>query len=303
MNCEVNTNPWLMAIRPKTLPAGAGPVLLGLALAYNTRPEQFSFIVAFITLGCSILLQISSNLINDYYDGIGGLDDDNRLGPPRATSLGLLAPEAIKKGFILTLLLSLVLGLFLMNRGGLPIVVIGLCSIFFSWAYTGGPFPLSYFGLGEIFAFIFFGPVALWGTWYLQIGQLYGDASIHALLWGTTVGLISSALMGVNNLRDRYTDKNKGKTTLATLTGGILMRKIIFIFIILSQIIAQYLMYTRDQHHLYHLIGVTPLFFFSKQWWSLLRDCEGRALNLILATVGKYIFLFSLAYSVVILFL
>ncbi len=298
-----NSNPWMTAIRPKTLPAGAGPVILGLSLAYQQEPQSFSFFTALVTMACAVLLQISSNLINDYYDGVEGLDDENRLGPPRATSLGLIPAPAVKKGFLFTLGLSFILGLYLMKLGGLPIVLIGLSSLFFSWAYTGGPFPLSYFGLGEAFAFIFFGPVAVWGTWFLQTLQLTGEASTKTLLWGSTVGLLSAALMGVNNLRDRYTDKSKGKTTLATLLGGHTMRKLIFLFILVSQIIAQVMLYFKDHHHLYHLIGVTPLFFFSKQWWSLLRDSEGRALNITLATVGKYIFLYSLAYSAVILFL
>lgn len=298
-----NTNPWAVAIRPKTLPAGAGPVILAQALAYHYRPQSFSFTVGAITLICSLLLQISSNLINDYYDGVAGLDDEKRLGPPRATSLGLLPPSAVKKGFILTLVLAFVLGIYLMNIGGVPIIIIGLSSIFFSWAYTGGPFPLSYFGLGELFAFLFFGPIAVWGTWFLQTNQLEGPESFKVMAWGASVGLISSALMGVNNLRDRYTDIKNSKHTLATILGGVAMRKVIFLFILLGQVLAQYLLFLKDEHHLYHLIGLTPMFFFSKQWWGLLRDTEGRALNLTLATVGKYIFLFSFAYSAVILFL
>jgi 1,4-dihydroxy-2-naphthoate polyprenyltransferase len=294
-------NPWIMAIRPKTLPAGAGPVLLGLALAYS-QAHQLSIGIALATLCCSLLMQISSNLINDYYDGVKGLDKDDRLGPPRATSLGLIPSSQVKRSFQLTLGLSFLIGITLMYHGGLPILLIGLSSLFFSWAYTGGPYPLSYYGLGELFAFIFFGPIAVWGTWYLQSLDFSSPQSIFIISWGMAVGLLSAALMGVNNLRDRHTDRRSGKFTLATVLGNHKMRKLIMLFIIASQCLAQYLLYSRYHHHLYHLIGVTPLFPFSKEWWGLLRDTDGKDLNMTLATVGKYIFLFSLVYGLILSF-
>ncbi len=295
------TNPWITAARPKTLPAGAAPVLLGLALSFHLSKESFSLLTGIITLLCTLLLQISSNLINDYYDGINGLDDHTRLGPPRATSLGLISAQDVKKGFLFTMSLAFILGLFLMLQGGWPIVIIGMASLFFAWAYTGGPFPLSYYGLGEVFAFIFFGPIAVWGTFYLQV--LHFDNLPQILMWGCSVGILSSALMGINNLRDRNTDKEKGKHTLAIWLGNSPMRKFIFLLLIAAQIIAQYLLYQYETHHLYHLLGVTPLFLFSREWWNLLRNREGRELNLTLATVGKYIFLFSLSYSILLILL
>lgn len=290
-----------MAARPKTLPAGAGPVLLGLTLAYHSQPQNFTWLVAILTLVCALLLQISSNLINDYYDGVSGVDDHNRLGPVRATSLGLIPAHTVKKGFLLTLSFALLFGLYLMKVGGLPIIIIGPCSLLFSWAYTGGPFPLSHYGLGELFAFIFFGPVALWGTWFLQTQNLTGPASVNILYWGAALGLQSAALMGVNNLRDRYTDKNNGKHTLATALGGGTMRKLIFLFIVTSQVIAQFLIFMLKGLHIYALVGLIPFFLFSKQWWGLIHGTEGRDLNDTLATVGKHIFLFSLVYGVIIL--
>ncbi|MAF77448.1 MAG: 1,4-dihydroxy-2-naphthoate octaprenyltransferase [Halobacteriovoraceae bacterium] len=303
----MNNNPWKMAIRPKTLPAGAGPVILGLALSYKylieaSQQYTFSIPVALTTLLCAILLQVSSNLINDYYDGVKGLDDEKRLGPPRATSLGLLPSYKVRNGFLLTLLVSFLLGLYLMIIGGVPIIIIGLSSLFFSWAYTGGPFPLSYFGLGELFAFIFFGPVAVWGTWFLQTQGVFPHGP--ALLWGSSLGLLSAALMGVNNLRDRYGDKEKGKHTLATILGGRAMRKLIFLMILTGQILAQSILWKSESFHsFYALVGLTPLFIFSKVWWGLLRYTEGRELNHVLATVGKYIFLYSITYSLILLLL
>ncbi len=298
------TNAWFLAIRPKTLPAGAAPVFLGLALAYKFNMDHFSLSIALLTLLCALLLQISSNLINDYYDGVKGLDNEQRLGPPRATSLGLLSAQSVKYGFLSTLTAAFLVGLYLMFHGGVPIIIIGITSLFFAWAYTGGPFPISYYGLGEVFAFLFFGPIAVWGTWYLQCRQgLDSGLTVRIICWGSCVGLISAALMAVNNLRDRHTDAQKGKQTLATLLGNRLMRKLILILLILSQILAQALLYQNQHHHLYHLIGVTPFFFFSKTWWSLSRYTDGVKLNETLATVGKYIFLFSVTYSLILTYL
>lgn len=279
---------WIMAARPKTLPAGAGPVLLGLSLAL----PQCDILIAILTLLCALLLQISSNLINDYYDGVKGLDNEERLGPPRATALGLLEPKKVKLGFIFTLSLSFILGVTLMIKGGTPIVIIGLSSLFFSWAYTGGPIPLSYFGLGELFAFIFFGPVAVYGTWYLQTLRMIPPMPV--LLVGMSVGLISAALMGVNNLRDRLSDQKANKVTLATLLGDQIMRKLILLFLISSQIV-MFVLFKEEPMAI--LLGIAPFALFSKTWFSLLGTTRGSDLNNTLATIGKYLFLFSVVYS------
>lgn len=291
--------PWVIAARPKTLPAGAGPVILGLALSYKMAPEVFSISVGLLTLVCALLLQISSNLINDYYDGISGLDNEDRLGPPRAVALGLISPQMVKKAFLCTLGLSFLIGLYLMKLGGIPIIIIGLSSLFFSWAYTGGPFPLSYLGLGEVFAFIFFGPVAVWGTWWLQSDMsTYFNAA--PFIYGCGVGFISAALMGVNNLRDRLGDKEKGKITLATIFGDQKMRKLITLFLISSELAVFSLVRTPVSV----LIGLIPLSLFYKSWWQLLGgSVYGKQLNNTLATVGKYLFIYSLTHSFIILFI
>jgi len=291
--------PWIIAARPKTLPAGAGPVILGLALSYKMNSGNFSVLVGLLTLLCALLLQISSNLINDYYDGVSGLDNEDRLGPPRAVALGLISPQKVKKAFLATLGFSFLIGLYLMNLGGLPIIIIGLSSLFFSWAYTGGPLPLSYLGLGEAFAFIFFGPIAVWGTWWLQ-SDMTSLLAAPPLIYGCGVGFISAALMGVNNLRDRIGDKDKGKVTLATILGDQKMRKLISIFLILSE----FTVFSLVRSPMSILIGIVPLCLFYKSWWQLLGgSVYGKELNNTLATVGKYLFVYSLTHSLIILFL
>ena len=289
-------NPWILAARPKTLPAGAGPVLIGIALSY--RWESFDLLAAVLTLICALLLQVSSNLINDYYDGVSGLDNEERLGPPRAVSLGLIPANRVKKGFQLTLGLSLILGTYLMFQGGWPIIIIGLSSLFFAWAYTGGPFPLSYFGLGELAAFLFFGPIAVYGTWFLQTKQLVPPNNV--IFMGCGVGLISSALMGVNNLRDISGDKSQGKTTIATILGAQGMRKLIVLFLISSQLMG--LITVSFYSPLACLIGIIPMALFYRTWWQILGSTHRKDLNTTLANVGKYLFSYSLTYSAIIYF-
>ncbi|MCR9205659.1 MAG: 1,4-dihydroxy-2-naphthoate octaprenyltransferase [Halobacteriovoraceae bacterium] len=300
--------PWILAARPKTLPAGAGPVFLGLALAFKIS-GYLNPLIAILTFLCALLLQISSNLINDYYDGVRGLDDENRLGPPRAVALGLLTPQQVKRGFQITLLTSFLLGLYLMYIGGPVIITIGLLSLFFSWAYTGGPFPLSHLGLGEVFAFLFFGPVAVYGTWFLQLLPIHPLSPENqlplVLMYGASVGFISAALMGVNNLRDRFGDSQKGKKTLATFLGGQATRKLIVLFLLISQILGFVALngISKNQFSLPLLISFIPLCLFYKSWWQLLGSIDGKDLNNTLATVGKYLFIFSLVNSSLILFL
>lgn len=301
-------NPWILAARPKTLPAGAGPVLLGLAAAYNVS-GYINPLLATLTLSCALLLQISSNLINDYYDGIRGLDDEHRLGPPRAVALGLLTPLQVKKGFQLTMTLAFILGIYLMIKGGPIIVMIGFLSLFFSWAYTGGPFPLSHLGLGEVFAWLFFGPVAVYGTFFLQILPVRPledfESFRNIILLGSSVGFISAALMGVNNLRDRFQDKEKGKTTLATILGGHSMRKLIVLFLIGAQFLGFLSLFflAEEKFSFYFVFSFIPISLFYKSWWQLLGTTEGKDLNSTLATVGKFLFLFSLVHSGLLLFL
>jgi len=286
---------WIKAARPQTLPAGIAPVLLGLSLSQSflhAAGLTLNTTVAIITMITTMLLQISSNLINDYYDGVSGADNETRLGPERMVSLGFISAVKMKKGFMITLALAFFLGLYLMNYGGLPIIVIGLSSLFFSWAYTGGPYPLSYYALGEVFALIFFGPVAVWGTYYLQTKNASLDQTV--LLWGIAIGLISSALMGINNLRDHKQDRKAHKITMATLLGHQKMRVTILFMLIISTVIAIKL----STHAFYY--GFVPFILFYKNGKNIMIK-SGRDLNNVLAMTGRYLFVFALFFSGLIL--
>lgn len=202
-----------MAARPKTLPAAAAPVLIGTGLAAHRgvfRPGP-----AAAALVGALLIQVATNLANDYYDFVRGSDTDERVGPTRVTQAGLLPPGAVRRAMIATLGAALVVGVYLVGVGGWPILVVGLASLACAVAYTGGPFPLAYHGLGDPFVFVFFGLVAVGGTYWVQALRLPAEA-----LWaGAGVGALSTAILVVNNLRDRRTDAAAGKRTLAVRLG------------------------------------------------------------------------------------
>ena len=157
---------WLEAARPKTLWASIAPVVMGTALAYGD--DKFDWLIAVATIVSSMAIQIATNFANDYFDHFKGADTSERLGPVRATAAGLVSPATMKFAFIATFALAFVVGMYLVYHGGWPILLIGVFSILFGILYTGGPFPLAYNGLGDIFVLFFFGPVAVGGTYYLQ---------------------------------------------------------------------------------------------------------------------------------------
>jgi len=205
---------WIMAIRPPTLPAAIAPVLVGTAVA--AADGHFRVTVLVVTLTAALLIQIGTNLANDLFDFQHGADTPERLGPPRVTQTGVMSPDQVRAGMILVFGASVLCGLYLAVVGGWPIVAIGVLSIAAGIAYTGGPWPLGYHGLGDVFVFVFFGPVAVVGTYYLQAGAVSAAAAGAAV----PVGFLVTAILVVNNLRDIDTDRRAGKRTLAVRIGA-----------------------------------------------------------------------------------
>jgi 1,4-dihydroxy-2-naphthoate octaprenyltransferase len=204
---------WLLAARPKTLVASLVPVLVGTALAASR--QSIAWLPAAAALGAALLIQIGTNLSNDYFDFQKGADREDRVGPTRATQSGLIAPRDVLRGAILSFGAAALAGLYLTWVGGIPILVLGVVSILSGLAYTGGPFPLGYHGLGDLFVFLFFGLAAVCGTYYLQAH----DVTWLALLAALPVGCLATAILTVNNLRDVATDARAGKRTLAVRLG------------------------------------------------------------------------------------
>jgi len=204
---------WLLAARPRTLPAAIAPVMLGTALA--VADKRFAWLAAAAAFSVALLLQIGVNLANDYFDYLRGIDTEDRLGPPRVAQSGLIPARQVKAGMATTLILSLIPGSYLLTVGGWPVLFIGLVCIAAALAYSGGPFPLASNGLGDICVFIFFGLVAVCGTYYVQALRL----TPMVWLMGAVEGLLITAILVVNNLRDIQTDRRSGKRTLAVIIG------------------------------------------------------------------------------------
>ena len=204
---------WVLATRPRTLPAAIAPVVLGSAMAIADK--SFVWLPAVAAFSVALLLQIGANLANDYFDYLKGIDTTDRLGPLRVTQSGLIPATQVKAGMIMTLILSMIPGIYLLAVGGLPVFIIGLACICAALAYSGGPYPLASHGLGDLFVFIFFGLVAVCGTYYVQALQL----TAMVLLMGVIAGLLITAILVVNNLRDIQSDRQTGKRTLAVIIG------------------------------------------------------------------------------------
>ncbi len=204
---------WVLATRPKTLAAGLVPVAVGTALAFAMG--QGRVLAALAALVGALLIQIGTNLTNDYYDWKKGADTRERLGPVRVTQAGLIAPRAVLTAAIASFGLAFAVGMYLVALAGWPIFVVGVLSLLFGYAYTGGPFPLAYNGLGDVFVFVFFGLVAVGGTFFVQALSL----PAIALAAGIPVGALAVALLVVNNLRDVDTDAPVGKRTLVVRFG------------------------------------------------------------------------------------
>ncbi len=205
---------WLMAARPRTLPAAIAPVLVGTAAAVEVADELHTGALIGALVG-SIFIQIGTNLANDYSDAKRGADTADRLGPVRVTSSGLVAPRRVLYATWLAFAVAAVAGVYLATVAGPVILAVGVVSIAAGVLYTGGPRPYGYAGMGELFVFVFFGLVAVNGSYYVQLEQL--DA---LPLWlSVSVGLLSTAILVVNNVRDIDTDRRAGKRTLAVRLG------------------------------------------------------------------------------------
>jgi len=289
MTAKAPTSPfqaWILAIRPKTLPAAAAPVITGSALAW--LDGRFDFFPALAALTGALLLQIGSNLANDLYDFERGADAGERMGPVRVTQAGLLTPGEVRRGMWAVFGLAALVGVYLILHAGWVILAIGVAAIISAIAYTGGPFPLGYYGLGDLFVFIFFGLAATAGTYYVQAG------AVHASVWWLSIamGLLIVAILVVNNVRDLEGDRAAGKHTLAVLLGerGARLEYVVCIagaYLILVALVLSRMM---PLGALLALLSV-PL---AVRMVRMIYHERGRALNKTLAGTGQLALIFSL---------
>jgi 1,4-dihydroxy-2-naphthoate octaprenyltransferase len=276
----------MMAARPPTLPAAVVPVLVGSAVGYAMgafRPLPF-----LAALLAAVLIQVGTNFANDYFDFRKGADTAERVGPVRVTQSGLLAPEAVLRASILVFGLAALLGLYLAWVGGWPIIVIGVLSIAAGVLYTGGPFPLGYNGLGDLFVFIFFGLVAVCGTAYLHLGTVPPLAWLVAL----PVAMLATAIIVVNNLRDADTDRAVGKRTLAVLLGKGFARAE-YAVLTLGAYLVPPLVVALDMASAWALLPLLTLPLAVPLVRAMYTQ-SGRALNLALKSTGRLHMLFGM---------
>ncbi len=284
---------WWLAARPKTLWASVAPVLMGSALALGDG--VFHGITALVTLLAAMAIQIGTNLANDYFDYIKGADTEDRLGPTRATQAGWVTPAAMKRAFILAFAIAFFFGLYLIYRGGWPILAIGLASILFGILYTAGPAPLGYTGWADLFVLIFFGPVAVGGTYYVQALEW----RLPALIAGLGPGFLSVALLTINNLRDVETDARSGKKTLAVRFGKQFARMEFFLSFLIAAVIPVVLLLWYP--HKVSVVGVSAFVLFrvfplKRRVWTYANPVE---LNQVLEQTGKTIFVYSILFFLV----
>lgn len=282
---------WILAVRPKTLPAAVGPVLIGFALAFREDAHHLPSVL--LAAVVALLIQAGTNMVNDYSDFRKGVDTEDRVGPVRVTQAGLISPEKMKTGMGVVLFLIVLFSIPLVLRGGLPILIIGVLSVVSGILYTAGPFPLGYNGLGDIFVLIFFGPVAVGGTYYVQALKA-GPVPIIA---GVGVGLISVAILCINNLRDHEEDQKSGKNTLNILFGKN-FGKFEYLSSLILAALVPLVLFSIGEDVNYSFLTILILIPAIKPVKVVLNNGKGEVMNKMLSYTGKLLLLYSLLFSI-----
>ncbi len=279
---------WVAALRLKTLPASISPVLIASAYAYTKG--QFDWIAAIVILFCASMIQIITNFINEIYDFKKGADGENRLGSTRGVAAGNISVRAMWTVSIVSIIITFLAGLYLVSISDFYILLIGLVSLFFSWAYTGGPYPLAYKGLGDIFVLLFFGVVAVCGTFYIYTGYVDWFIFIASFI----PGILSTNILAANNIRDIYTDKQVNKITLAVRLGEkySIALYILLMFLVFAIQFYLYLITSNDFILITFLAFPLAVLIFKKIIVAI-----GRQFNTVLALSGLLMMVDSLLLS------
>lgn len=295
---------WVIAARPQTLPAAAAPVIVGVGLAIGAG--VFAPLPAVAALVGAALIQIGTNFANDYYDAIQGADTDDREGFTRVVASGLIEPAEVKRAMWLTFAAAIGVGTYLVYVGGVPILVIGLASVAAGIAYTGGPYPLGYHGLGDVFVFVFFGLIAVTGTYYVQAAALVGGAfplwvpggtvTLAAAVASLPVAALSTNILVVNNVRDREEDAETGKRTLAVRFGYRFSRAQYVGLLALAY--ATPFWFYANGDGLASLLPLVTLPLAVAVARTVLTETSGDALNPALESTGKLLAAYAVAFAV-----
>jgi 1,4-dihydroxy-2-naphthoate polyprenyltransferase len=281
---------WFLAARSKTLLAAVVPVMVGSSLAIYSG---FFFLpYSIVALLCSILIQIGTNYTNDLYDYLKGSDTKERKGPIRVLSAGLISVQEMKRGIFIVFLITFLLGLYLVYSAGWVILIIGLISIVAGLAYTAGPFPLAYNGLGDVFVFLFFGIVGTMGTFYLHHQQF----TLLSFIISLPVGALITNILIVNNYRDIDEDRAAGKKTLAVILGNTFSKIEFIVLLIISFLVPLSLFFTYDFSYWIFLPYLTiPIAIILIK---MLNEYRGKELNKTLELTAKFSALYGLLFSI-----
>ena len=284
---------WLNAARPRTLPAAVAPVFVGTAAAYESvghMPRWGAFVAALVA---SILIQIGTNLANDYSDARRGADSADRLGPVRVTAAGLVTPRRVLVATWIAFGIAALLGVYLAFVAGPIILLVGAVSIAAGVLYTGGPRPYGYAGLGEVFVFLFFGLVSVNGSYYVQLEEI----THFSFGLSVAVGCLATAILVVNNTRDMDTDRRAGKNTLAVRMGRKRSRDF-YMYLVLLAYIALVITVVRNDGPWPALLGLLALPLTIKPIRAVRTRTDGPSLNAALAQTGAALGVFSLLIAI-----
>lgn len=282
---------WIEAARPQTLAAAVIPVIVGASLAFQT--ESLNWTNTTVALVCAMLIQIGTNFANDYFDFVKGSDTDERIGFRRATAAGLTTPKQMLNATILTMALAFFLGLYLVWSSGWVVLVVGLLSLLFGIFYTGGPFPLGYNGLGDLFVFIFFGVVAVMTTYYVNALE-WSEASFWASL---AVGALCVNILVVNNLRDVEQDKKSGKKTLGVLFGERALKLEYTLMVLLAYAIPPHFLVQLD-YNLWILLPFAALPLAGYYVYRIWTEEDKVQLNPMLERTAQFMVIFGILFSI-----
>ncbi len=291
MSIEHSENPWILAIRPKTLPAAIAPVVIGTAMALGDG--LFHGPSALMALLAALFIQIGTNLSNDYFDFKKGADTAERKGPVRVTQAGLIKPQVVLRAAMIFFGLAALASIYLIHRAGPCILIIAVASIISGIFYTAGPKPLAYLGLGDIFVLVFFGPVAVSGTYFTQALEL----NWAVLVAGLAPGFLSAAILAINNLRDIDGDRRAGKMTLAVRFGrSFAMSEYLFCILAATLIPFAVVLITGDHQAIAmaSVVGFCAIPCVKAAFTHL----DGAGLNQVLGKTGRLLLLYSAHFSI-----
>ena len=280
-------NAWLIAIRLKTLSASISGVITGLAFSI-LEIGKINHLIAGLTLLLAIILQIISNFANDVYDFEKSVDTIERLGPTRAAQAGLIAPFAIKVGIMILVILSMIIGFYLASISSYHLLWLGLLAIVSAIFYTAGPYPLGYYGFGDILVFIFFGPVTVIGTFFIQTLNI----NFLIIIISIAIGFLATAILVVNNLRDYHSDLNAGKKTLVVKLG-IGFTKYQYTFLLLFPFLIILILFFYNSIPPKLLISLLAIILTIKPLITVWKK-TGKKLNSALVDTGIVLLLFSI---------